>query len=88
MRLYFKAVKAYLGAIFFPDKEDRELDDWQYKSNVFKRYGYYTLEGLMIVDDSTGRYVHYPMPMPFSIPGEIYMEIVYIWQTKIVKSHH
>ena len=87
IRLYFKAVKAYAAEVFFPDKEDRELDDWQFKSNVIKRYGYYTMEDLMIVDDSTGHYVRYPMPKPFSIPGRIYWQLLYIWQTKIAKTH-
>lgn len=87
MRLYFKAVKAYAGSVFFPDKEDRELDDWKYKSNVFKRYAYYEMEELMIVDDATGRYVRCPMPKPFNIPAWLFRQALHIWQTKIVKTH-
>lgn len=83
MLLYFKAVKAYAREVFFPDKEDRELEGWQFKSNVIKRYGFYTIDNLMIVDDSTGRYVDCPMPSPFSIPGRIYWRVLYIWETKI-----
>ena len=87
MRLYFKRVKGFGGEIFFPDKEDRELEEWRFKSNVFKRYVYYTIEELMIVDDATGRYTRCELPMPFSIPGRIYLRLLHIWQTKIVKTH-
>ena len=86
MRLYFKAVKAYAGSVFRPDEEEVEMDA-PHKDNVFKRYAYYTIEDLMIVDDAIGRYVRCSMPMPFSIPGKIYWEVLYIWQTKIVKTH-
>ena len=91
MRLYFKAVRAYMGAVFYMSKEDREdarrYGDLKYKNNMFKRYKYYTIENFMIVDDSTGRYVEYPMPKPFSIPGKIYHRLLYIWQVKIRKTH-
>lgn len=86
MRLYFKATKAYAGRIFHPDKEEVEMDA-PYKDNVFKRYAYYTIEDLMIVDDAHGKYVRCPMPKPFSIPGKVYWRMLHIWQTKIVKTH-
>ena len=81
--MYFKAIKAYAGEIFRPDAEERMDSE---KSNVIKRYLYYTIGDLMIVNDA-GRYVDCPMPKPFSIPGKIYWQILYIWQTKIVKTH-
>lgn len=87
MHLYIKGTLAYARSIFRPDREDRYMDDWQYKSNVFKRYAYYTTEELMIVDDAHGGYVGYPMPAPFNIPGKIYHRALYIWQVKIKKTH-
>ena len=86
MRLYFKAIKAYAGRVFRPDEEEVEMEA-PHKDNVVKRYAYYTMEDLMIVDDATGRYVRCPMPTPFSIPGKIGWWVLYIWQTKIVKTH-
>lgn len=83
MRLYFKATKAYAGRVFRPDPEDKD----SYRSNFVKRYFYYTMEELMIVDDAHGHYVHCPMPMPFSIPGKIGWRLLYIWQVKIRKTH-
>lgn len=87
MHLYFKAVGGFGREVFFPDKEDRELEDWKHKSNVFKRYAYYTIDDLMIVNDATGKYVRCSMPAPFSIPGKIYWRVLHIWQTKIAKTH-
>jgi hypothetical protein len=84
MYLYFKAVKAYTQAVFRPDEEERKDT---YKSNVIKRYGYYTIDDLMIVNDSTGKYVRRSMPKPFSILGKIYWKILHIWQIKIAKTH-
>lgn len=84
MHLYFKAVKSYTGVIFHPDEEEREDP---YRSNMFKRYAYYTMEDLAIVNDATGRYERCPMPKPFSIPGKIGWWMLYIWQTKIAKTH-
>lgn len=83
MHLYFKAVQAYAERVFFPDSEDKD----SYRSNVFKRYAYYTMDDLMIVDDAIGKYVRCPMPMPFSIPGKLYWHLLYIWQVKIRKTH-
>lgn len=86
MLLYFKAVKSYAGEVFRPDAEEVEMDA-PHKNNFVKRYFYYTMEDLMIVDDAHGHYVCCPMPKPFSIPGKIGWRLLHIWQTKIVKTH-
>lgn len=92
MHLYFKAIEAYAGAVFRPD-EDEIRDPYTegaidpMKKNAIRRYIYYTMENFMIVDDAHGCYVECPMPKPWCIPGKIYWWGLYIWQTKIVKTH-
>jgi hypothetical protein len=82
--MYPKAVRSYFEAVFLPDEEDKKDSE---KSTFFKRYAYYTIEDLMIVDDATGRYIRYSMPRPFRWPGRFGWWLLYIWQTKIVKTH-
>lgn len=89
--LYFKATKGYFATVFFPDPEDlADLSEFEleFKNTRWKRYKYYTIENFMIVDPATGCYVEYPWPKPFDIPGRIYWRALYIWQTKIVKTHN
>lgn len=83
MRFYFKAVRAYFGRIVLPDEDEKD----EYRSNIFTRYGYYTLDDLMIVDPATGCYVRRSMPAPFCWPGKIGWRLVHVWQTKIAKTH-
>lgn len=79
MRFYTKAVLAYFREIFFSDEEARADPE---KRNVFKRYAYYTIDDLMIVDPTTGRYTCYPMPAPFSWPGRLGWRLLDLWQTR------
>jgi hypothetical protein len=92
MRYYLKAVRAYFEVVFRPDEDDLRdpytegvIDPL--KKNVIRRYIYYSMEELMIVNPATGCYEHYPMPMPINILGRFYWWVVYIWQTKIAKTH-
>lgn len=95
MRFYIKAVKAYYRQVFHPDdrpmavnhhgSEPAATEYELFKGTVLRRYKYYTVDDLMIVNPATGRYECYPMPMPFSIPGKLYWRVVYlheIWTDK------
>lgn len=83
MRFYLKAVRAYFGRVFLPEEEDKD----EYRSNVFKRYSYYLLDDLMIVDPATGCYARRPMPAPFCWPGRIGLRLMDWWRIKIRKTH-
>lgn len=97
MHLYFKATKAYTGAVFSPDDRPMAVNDHGseaaateyelFKGNALRRYKYYTVDDLMIVDDATNRYVRCPMPKPWSIPGKIYWRLVYLWEITTDKIH-
>jgi hypothetical protein len=77
--MYLKALKAYFRVVFRPDEDEKD----QWRTNVVKRYFYYSLENLMIVDPATGCYTDCPMPMPFSLPGKFYWWVQYAWETKV-----
>lgn len=88
MRRYLKTLRSYIEVVFFPDKEDRELNpEWKFKSNVFKRYAYYTIEDMVGYDEKQSAWVDYPMPAPFRWPGKLYWRLLHIWQVKIRKTH-
>lgn len=90
MRYYLKALRSYFTVIFFPD-EDNLRDPYTEgaidpnKKNAFRRYTYYSIDELAIVNPATGCYEIYPMPRPFHIPGRIYWYAKHVWAEKSFK---